>query len=68
MRAQRAQETTRRLLNRAQQIAGGRAQLAERLGVSPQELGGWLAGTGKAPWPVVEKAINLILDAYSGKA
>ena len=61
------QETTRRLLSRAQQIAGGRAQLAERLGVSPQELDGWLAGTSKAPWPVVEKAIDLILDAYSNK-
>jgi len=67
MGAQRAEETTRRLLNRAQQIAGGRTQLAERLGVSPQALAGWLAGTAKAPWPVVEKAINLILDAYKSK-
>ncbi len=57
------EETARRLLARAQLLCGGPAELARRLGASPEDLAGWIAGRALAPWPMVEKCINIILDA-----
>ena len=62
------EETARRLLARAQLLCGGESGLAQRLGASPADLAGWVAGRALAPWPMVEKCINIILDACEPKS
>jgi ribosome-binding protein aMBF1 (putative translation factor) len=55
-------EQVTRVLLKAQKIAGGREELAKRLGVEPRLIGEWLARRADAPDDVVQKALDVILD------
>jgi hypothetical protein len=55
-------EQVTRVLLKAQKIAGGREELAKRLGVEPRLIGEWLARREDAPDDIVQKALDVILD------
>ena len=55
-------EQVTRVLLKAQKIAGGREELAKRLGVEPRLIREWLARRADAPDDVVQKALDVILD------
>ena len=55
-------EQVTKIMLKAQRIAGGREQLAQRLGVEPHLIGEWLARRSDAPDDVVQKALDVILD------
>jgi hypothetical protein len=59
--------TASRVLQLAQALAGGAAQLAERLGVRPDELQRWLAGQDAPPRRVFDQALGLVLDDYDAR-
>jgi CheY-like chemotaxis protein len=53
-----------RLLKRAQAIKGSRERLAEALGVHPYDLAHWVAGKAFPPQRIVEKVLEIVLDAH----
>ena len=55
-------QTSARLLKRALAIKGTREQLAEALGVQPQDLALWLAGKSFPPQAIFEGVLEIILD------
>jgi hypothetical protein len=55
-------EQITKIMLKAQRIAGGREELAKRLGVEPRLIGEWLARRADAPDDAVQKALDVILD------
>jgi hypothetical protein len=58
------------ILKRAQAYAGGREALAARLAVEPSVLAEWVAGQQDVPQPVLDSAVEYILemlDAADGR-
>lgn len=55
-------QTSARLLKRALAIKGGREQLAESLGVRPEDLAPWLAGRAFPPEAIFESVLEVIVD------
>jgi CheY-like chemotaxis protein len=53
-----------RLLKRAQAIKGSRERLAEALEVHPHDLAHWIAGKAFPPQRIVEKVLEIVLDAH----
>lgn len=56
------QELQSRLLQRAVEIAGGKAQFCRALGIEPHSLEFWLDGRATAPDEVFFAAADLILQ------
>jgi CheY-like chemotaxis protein len=59
-------QTSARLLKRAAAILGGTGPLCAHLGVPSSELDPWLAAKAFPPQAVVERVLELILDAGAG--
>jgi DNA-binding transcriptional regulator YdaS (Cro superfamily) len=57
------QENYRNSLRYAESIAGGRAQLALRLGVRPEEIDAWARGARPIPDTVFLTLVDIILEA-----
>jgi hypothetical protein len=55
------QELHSRLLQRALEIVGGKAQLCRQLGIERHSLEFWLAGRATPPYEVVFAAAELVL-------
>ncbi len=51
-----------RLLSRAVEIAGGRPQLCDLLGVQDHSLNLWMAGRATAPQHIFIDLVDLVLD------
>jgi DNA-binding transcriptional regulator YdaS (Cro superfamily) len=58
-RALREQATS--VLRRAMEIAGGAEPLAVRLGVAPQDLARWIAGSADTPFAVLDRAVEVVV-------
>jgi hypothetical protein len=51
-----------RVLRRAVEIAGGEAELALRLEVSPHRLSAWLGAHAPLPHAVLLRAVDIVLE------
>ena len=62
-------EMCARILQQCEYLQGGRAKLAEFLGVKEAELAGWLEGRSPSPSRAVfERAMELILAEHDRRA
>lgn len=60
-------QVSARLLRNAQAIKGGREPLADALGVHPHDLAQWVAGKSFPPQDVLERVLEIILEAHERK-
>jgi len=57
-------EMCSRILQQCEVLSGGRAQLAARLDVHPQDLAFWLAGKSGPPTAAFDKAMDIIMAEH----
>ena len=57
-----------RILQQCEQLRGGRQNLAQFLGVNPDELADWVEAKSGPPRAVFEKAMEVILEEHDRRA